>query len=138
LRNLGRASSGGNVARNLLELREHAPGKEDLRALASECTGHRATDRAAAAVDHGVLVFNQHLNVLLYQRVCADGSRRDTRAGSAASLRDRWNNEEAHVHTCATRPKASQPITAHSSRQISSISEPALAPRSFRQMPSAT
>ena len=41
-----------------------AAGQVDGRALAGECPGNRAADRSATAVDHRVLVLEQHVYLL--------------------------------------------------------------------------
>ena len=55
---------------DLLERRPGAASEEDLRPLAGEGPGDRAADRAAASVDHGVLLLEQHVDTSLLGSLC--------------------------------------------------------------------
>ena len=58
------SSRRANVVRHRLERGFRATGEEDPRSLASEGPGDRAADGPATSVDHGVLVFEQHVYLL--------------------------------------------------------------------------
>src|ERR687896_1931593 len=64
LRCLRRSPSGTDLRGNRLERRQGAAGEEDPGALAGERPSNGAADRPAPSVDHGVLVLEQHVNLL--------------------------------------------------------------------------
>jgi hypothetical protein len=61
---LGGAARRRNLLGYSIERGERTPGEKDVRSLACEGPGDGAADRAAASVDHGVLVLQQHLSLL--------------------------------------------------------------------------
>lgn len=67
---LGHPTGEADLLGDLLERRPGAASEEDLRPLAGEGPGDRAADRAAASVDHGVLLLEQHVDTSLLGSLC--------------------------------------------------------------------